>query len=137
MSNTPQLNAWSGLAFEKVCIEHIPQIKNALGIAGVHTEVNSWQCNPDPDNGIFGSQIDLLIVRKDQIINLCEMKYSDTEFLADKEYDKAQKRKLSDFLKKTETKYAVHPTLVTTYGLIKTSYSVNIQNIITSEELFK
>ena len=65
-----------GLAFERVCLEHVDQIKEKLGISGVLTEVNSWYCKADPDKGIFGSQIDLLIVRKDQVINLCEMKYS-------------------------------------------------------------
>ncbi|MGN0907966.1 MAG: ATP-binding protein [Bullifex sp.] len=78
--NTPAVNTWMGLAFERVCLEHIRQIKIKLGISGVHTEVNSWSCRRDPDKGIFGSRIDLLIVRKDQIINLCEMKYSGSEY---------------------------------------------------------
>ncbi len=56
-----------------MCMEHVDQIKFKLGISGVLTEVNSWYCKSDPDNGIFGSQIDMLIARKDQVINLCEM----------------------------------------------------------------
>ncbi|MGN0413971.1 MAG: ATP-binding protein [Agathobacter sp.] len=67
-SNTPVVRAWSGIAFERVCFEHIAQIKAALGIAGVYTEINSWQCSKDEEKGILGSQIDLLIVRKDQAI---------------------------------------------------------------------
>ena len=74
--NTPKLNAWSGVSFEKVCLEHIPQLKKALGISGVQTDINTWHCPADPERGIYGSQIDLLIVRKDQIINVCEMKYA-------------------------------------------------------------
>ncbi len=134
--NTPELHAWSGVAFEKVCLEHIPQIKAALGISGVSVEVNAWQCGPDPDHGIYGSQIDLLIVRRDQIINLCEMKYSESDFLPDAAYDRAQKRKLLDFQKKTQTKYALHPTLITTYGVESNTYSGDIQSVITADQLF-
>ena len=59
--NTPAVNTWMGLAFERVCMEHVNQIKMKLGISGVLTEVNSWYCKADPDKGIFGSQIDMLI----------------------------------------------------------------------------
>lgn len=135
-SNSPAVHAWSGVAFERVCLEHIPQIKVALGISGVYTEVNAWQCQPEKDLGIFGSQIDLLIVRKDQIINLCEMKYSETDYTVDASFDRNQKRKISDFLKKTGTKYAIHSTLITTYGVEENSYSGEIQAVITSDDLF-
>ena len=69
-----------------VCLEHIPQIKKALGISGVSTTVNAWKCNKDIEKGIKGSQIDLLIVRKDQTINVVEMKYSDSSFTVDQSF---------------------------------------------------
>ena len=59
-----------------MCLEHVSQIKEALGIAGVHAKVNAWQCEADKKKGLHGSQIDLLIVRDDQITNVCETKYS-------------------------------------------------------------
>lgn len=135
-ANSPEVRAWGGVAFERVCLEHIPQIKKALGITGVYTEVNSWQCDKDDENGIQGSQIDLLIVRRDQIINVCEMKYSEGEYTVDAKFDRDQKRKISDFIKKTETKYAIHSTLITTYGVSDSAYTGEIQSIITAEELF-
>ena len=134
--NSPEVRAWSGVAFERVCLEHIPQIKRALGISGVYTEVNAWQCSKDDEKGIQGSQIDLLIVRKDQVINVCEMKYSETDYVVDAKFDRDQKRKISDLIKKTETKYAIHSTLITTYGVSEGSYSGEIQSIITAEDLF-
>lgn len=88
------------------------------------------------EEGIYGSQIDLLIVRKDQIINLCEMKYSETDFIVNAAFDRKQRRKISDFQKKTKTKYAIHSTLVTTYDVEKTAYTGNLQSIITAEDLF-
>lgn len=135
-SNSPSVRAWSGIAFEMVCLEHIPQIKKALGISGVYTEVNSWQCVKDDEKGLRGSQIDLLIVRKDQVINVCEMKYSESEYVVDAKYDLGQRRKISDFIKATNTKYAIHSTLITTYGVEENAYANDIQSIITSDELF-
>jgi hypothetical protein len=134
--NTPAVNTWMGLAFERVCMEHINQIKMKLGISGVLTEVNSWYCKADPDKGIFGSQIDLLITRKDQVINLCEIKYSGSEYIITEKVDKSIRNKTSDFILSTGTRYAVHPTLITTYGLVENSYSDNIQSVITLEDLF-
>ncbi|MCR5025531.1 MAG: ATP-binding protein [Lachnospiraceae bacterium] len=136
VSNSGEVNAWSGVAFERVCLEHIIQIKKALGISGVQTDVNSWRCDVDPEKGLQGSQIDLLIARKDQIINVCEMKYSESDYSPDLTFDKAMRRKISDLKKATKTKYAVHSTLITTYEVIETSYTGNIQSIITSEDLF-
>jgi hypothetical protein len=134
--NTPAVNTWMGLAFERVCMEHINQIKMKLGISGVLTEVNSWYCKADPDKGIFGSQIDLLITRKDQVINLCEIKYSGSEYIITEKVDKSIRNKTSDFILSTGTRYAIHPTLITTYGLVENSYSDNIQSVITLEDLF-
>lgn len=135
--NSPSVRAWTGLAFERVCLQHISQIKHALGISGVCTEINAWSCKEDLDNGIFGSQIDLLIVRKDQVINVCEMKYTENEYLVDKDFDKAMRRKVSDFIKMTQTKYAIHTTLISANEVIDNSYSGNLQTIITSDDLFK
>ena len=131
------MKAWSGIAFEKVCLEHVNQIKFALGISGVQTAVNSWKCDADPDKGILGSQIDLLLVRKDQVINVCEMKYSETEFIPDQAFDKAMRRRMSDLQNATGTKHALHSTLITTYGIEETSYAGNIQSVITAEDLFR
>ena len=134
--NSPAVAAWSGIAFERVCLEHIAQMKAALGIAGVSTEVNAWKCAPDSENGIHGSQIDLLIVRRDQVINLCEMKYSDSDYVVDAAFDRNQRRKIGDFRKKTGTRYAIHSTLVTTYGVERNAYSDDIQAVITADDLF-
>lgn len=134
--NTPAVNAWMGLAFERVCMEHIGQIKRKLGISGVLTEVNSWYCKADADKGVFGSQIDLLITRKDQVINLCEIKYSGSEFTVTEKVDRSIRNKIHDLTLLTKTKYAIYPTLITTYGLVNNSYSGNIQSVVTAEDLF-
>ncbi len=134
--NTPLINSWLGLAFERVCLEHINQVKTKLGISGVKTDINSWSCKKDEKKGIYGSQIDLLIVRKDQVINLCEMKYSSSEYTINAKTDEDIRKKINDLRTLTNTKYAIFPTLITTYGLNQNEYALNIQDVITLKDLF-
>lgn len=127
----PAKRAWTGYAFEQVCKDHVQQIKNKLGIAGVLSERSSW----------FGkdsrsSQIDLVIDRRDRVINLCEMKYSETEFEIDKEYDKILRDRLDAFRKQTKTKKALHITFVTVYGLMQGKYRSIAQSEVVGDDLF-
>ena len=127
-------NAWSGYAFEQVCLAHIPQIMRALGIAGVRTSCSAWSSiNPDGDN----AQIDLVIERADSVINLCEMKYCNNEFSIDKKEDISLRNKRSVFERETRTRKAVHLTLITTYGLKHGGYSSVFQTQVCMDDLFR
>lgn len=135
--NTPAINTWLGLAFERVCLQHTAQIKQKLGIAGVLTETNAWYCKADPEKGLYGSQIDLLLVRKDQVINLCEMKYSQAEYLFSGQEERGIQRKMHDLATATGTKYAIHPTLITCFGVVENSYAGSLQAVVTMDDLFQ
>ena len=88
------------------------------------------------ETSIPGAQIDLLIDRKDDVINLCEMKYTDDVYKMDKaEYERLMNR-LSTFQKETHPKKAIHMTLVSANGLSKGNYASAFQNVITGEQLF-
>jgi hypothetical protein len=126
-------NAWSGYAFEQVCLAHIKQIKSKLGITGVLTKTASWR-SEDSEND--GAQIDLLIERNDNVINLCEMKYANDEYVIDQEYDKSLRNKRSAFRSETGTKKAIHITMITTYGVKRNKYSGNIKSEVTANDLF-
>ncbi len=126
--------AWSGLAFERLCMAHTQQIKAALGIAGVLSNVYSWR--KEADEMSDGAQIDLLIDRKDQVINLCEMKYSLSEYIIDAEYEQKLRNKKSAFINTTNTRKAVHLTMVTTFGIKANAHSGIVQNEITLDDLF-
>lgn len=126
--------AWSGLAFERLCMAHTQQIKAALGIAGVLSNVYSWRKEANETSD--GAQIDLLIDRKDQVINLCEMKYSLSEYIIDAEYEQKLRNKKSAFINATNTRKAVHLTMVTTFGIKTNAHSGIVQNEITLEDLF-
>ena len=130
--HSPGYNAWRGNAFEICCVNHIPQIKAALGISGVDTMEHAWKSREsDP-----GAQIDLLLDRKDGIINLCEIKYTDDMFEVNKaEYGKLMNR-LSAFQKETKTKKAIHMTLVSVNSLKNNRYASVFQNVITGDDLF-
>lgn len=129
----PKHRAWSGYAFEQVCLCHLEQVKKALGISGIETNASSWRSKTDEN----GAQIDLVIDRKDQVINLCEMKFSISQFAIDKKYDAVLRNKIGLFKNETKTKKAVFLTMVTTFGLQRNTYSNNVQNDLTMDILFE
>ena len=130
--NTPEINIWYGLAFERVCKAHIEKIKTALGIASVSTEYYSWRSNLIEK----GAQIDIIIDRADNTINLCEVKYSENLYSLDKEeYMKIQNR-ISVFKEATNTRSNIIPTLITTFGMKEGTYSDQIIAKIDMEDLF-
>lgn len=90
-------NSFVGLSFELVCLEHIKQIKYALGIFGVVSKECSWICLEDKGNGVAGHQIDLLIDRNDEIINMCEMKYSLYPYSLSNKDEENYRLRIADF----------------------------------------
>jgi len=128
--------AWSGIAFERVCLQHIRQIKEALGISGVLSNVYSWRTEADEEKGIDKTQIDLLIDRNDGVINLCEMKFSAQEYVVSEDEEMKLRRRRGNFIEATQTKKAVHITLVTPYGLRQNAHSGIAQNIIKINNIF-
>ncbi len=129
---SPGYYSWRGNAFEKVCLNHVPQMKAALGIAGVGTEEYAWRSRRQAS----GAQIDLLIDRRDGIINLCEMKWTDQAFeMTDQETQKLMHR-LTAFREETNANKAIHLTLVSANGMRTNAYSGVFQSVITGEDLF-
>jgi uncharacterized protein len=132
--DSPEVRAWSGYAFEQVCFSHLDEIKKALGIAGVQTNSSAWIGN----NGTNKAQIDLVIDRRDQVINLCEAKFSINTFTIDKKYADELRTKIGVFKDATQTQKAVFLTLITTLGLTQNDYAQSIvQNSLTLDDLFQ
>ena len=124
--------AWSGYAFEQVCLSHVAQIKKALGISGVHTDVSSWISRGDGR----GAQIDLVIDRADRVINLCEIKFTKGPFEIDRACDFDLRNKVEVFRNETKTRKALHLTMITTYGVKPGKYAGLIQSVVNMDELF-
>ena len=128
------MKSWRGVAFEEVCWQHITQILKALEIGGVKSTVSAWAVKGDDE--YVGAQIDLLIMRADNVVNLCEMKFASTPYTIDKdEADKLQNR--IESLKKTlSAKQTVHMTMVTTFGITYGKHSGIVQRQVQMDELF-
>ncbi|MBO6026127.1 MAG: AAA family ATPase [Bacteroidales bacterium] len=130
--NTPEVNTWMGLAYERICMAHIPQIKRALRIDGISTLNYSWRSKTSTP----AVQIDIIIERADRIVNVCEVKYSQDEYELDKnEYDKINRRR-NTFIKETGLRHASWLTMITTEGLAKGMYSEMIQSQVVMDDLF-
>lgn len=129
-----KISTWRGLSFENVCFNHVNEIKRALQIESIESEVYPFVYVED---GKIDSQIDLVIDRKDNIVNLCECKfYSDDYLLNKNDYLKLVRRSgsLSKLVKK---KQVVRNALITTFGLKYNEYSSLFNSVITLDDLFR
>lgn len=131
--DNPAHCTWTGLSFELLCLSHIQQIKNKLGISGISSRQCSWRGS---DTDANKAQIDLLIDRRDGIINLCEIKFSDHEYSITKSYETELLNKVNVFKASTATKKSIHLVMITTFGIQKNSHSAIIQNEVTLDDLF-
>ena len=133
MQGKQSYKIWSGFSFETICIKHVEQIKEGLKIAGINTTHGSWIEKNSENSG----QIDLLIDRDDNVINLCEMKFYNTQYAIDKRYANEIAKKVNSFSASTKTKKSIFVTFITTYGLVPNQYSSQyVQNELTMEDLF-
>lgn len=124
---------WGGYAFENTCLLHIDSIKKALGISGIYSEIASWRCQNKEEN----AQIDLLIDRKDGVISVCEMKFSNDEFEVTKDYAEKLKKKMRVFKRESKTRKTLYFTLITSHGAAKNSHYLGlVQNELTLDDLF-
>lgn len=140
LSGKGQVTSWSGYAFEQVCLHHVPQTKAALGINGIICNVHSWSCKPftDEDGTTWkGGQIDLLIDRADEVINICEIKYASDQYALTADYEERLRERATLFRKVTKTKKAIHHTFITTYGVVRNIHSGIVQSEVTMDDLFK
>lgn len=128
------VNSWRGFAFEEVCFRHIEQIKKALGISGVSSTQSAWSMKGGNESD--GTQIDMLIDRKDNIVNMCEMKFYNEEFSVSKSYHATLVHRQNMLSSVLPRRKAIHNTLITTYGLSYNEYSGDFQQVITMDDLF-
>lgn len=131
--DNPEVRAWSGYAFEQICRAHLVQIKRALGIGSVQIQSSVWQGS----DGQHSAQVDLVIDRRDQTINLCEMKFSVNPFVIDKDYAERLRQKIGVFKVATATRKSIFLTFITTFGLAQNEYAGSlVQNSLTMDALF-
>lgn len=136
-ANTPAALTWAGFAFENICLKHIYQIKRALGIEKIACRSGRWYFFPKKGSSELGAQIDVLFDREDGIITLCEIKYSNTPFLIDKDYGKKLLKKIEVFETHIKSGKQVFLAMITLDPLKPNLWSEElIQNTVTLKDLF-
>lgn len=127
--NTPKYYTWAGYAFELVCLLNADAIKKSLGISGISSEVYSWR-NQE-------AQIDLIIDRRDHVINLCEIKFSIGKYKMTKNYAAQIQKKVNSFITSgAGNNKAIFPTIITTYGLENTIHNGIFMNSLELKDIF-
>jgi len=115
------------------CLSHIEEIKKAIGVSAVLTDISSW-ISRGTDKG---AQIDLVIDRADRVVNLCEIKFAKGPFEIDRSYDLSLRDKIEIFRIETKTRKALHLTMITTYGVKPGKYSGLVQSEVILDELLQ
>ena len=129
------LKSWHGVAFEQLCWQHIVQIKRALEIGGVKTSLSAWCLKGNDEHR--GVQIDMLIFRNDNVVNLCEMKFAGSPYEIDKDENKRLRERI-DALKATlSPKKTIHLTMLTTYGVPPGKHTRILQSQVKLDYLFE
>lgn len=132
-TNTPEQNTWFGLAFERVCSEHVPQILKAIGVDRIKAEYYSWRSEDSTPK----CQIDLIIDRADGIITLCEMKYSAYDYLLSSAEASKISSRIASFSEETGTRKGIQVALITTYGLKAGKNNAIIQDTVVMDDLYR
>ena len=130
--DNPAKSGWAGQTFEQVCKDHISQIKKAIGISALLTDISSWQGSSESGK----AQIDLIIDRRDRTINICEIKFSTNEFSIDKDYEDKLKKKIQVFREATKSRKALQLIVITTYGVMQNVHSGIVQSQVKMDDLF-
>ena len=133
-SNSSKVIAWRGLAFEEICFTHQSQIAKALGIAGASSEFSKWVLYGNEQTK--GTQIDMLINRADNIVNLCEMKYSNSLFTIDKNYNLLLRERMQTLMDHLPKRKMPHLTFITSFGVKQNEHSSIVQSQVTLDDLF-
>ena len=137
LSQTASWKAWSGYAFEAICFKHVSQIKKALQIPD-GSEVSSWRYSPKRNEKRDGAQIDLVFERPDNVVNLCETNFFNTQFRLDKKHVNHFMKQEDIYCEVTKTKKQIFHSLISSGGVKNPIYGSGvIQSTVTLDDLFQ
>lgn len=136
LSQSQKFKSWSGYAFENLCLAHLPHIKKALGISGIFTSSSTFYKKQTTDLG--GTQIDLVLDRKDHVINLFEIKFYEEEFIPTKKFADNLREKKTIFKISTKTKKQISWVMLCAFGIKPNQHSVGlVDHVLTMDDLFE
>ena len=135
IAQNPVYKIWSGYAFENLCFKHTFQIKKALGIHGIITNEYSYVLKGNADQQ--GLQIDMIIDRADNCVNILEVKFYNTEYEVSETYGRQLLHKATIFQERTRLKKNVFITMLTVFGVKKNEhYLTAVTNQLLIDDLF-
>ena len=135
ISQSTSYKSWAGYAFENICMRHKASLAKALGISGMYYTTPSFYQKADSKTS--GFQVDMLIDRADNVINICEMKFYNAQYEFTKKEMEAANERVEKFRKITNTKKQLLYTLVTNKGLKPNQYSIGtVAKAIDASEFF-
>lgn len=132
-SKSPSWKSWAGYAFESLCFKHLEPIRQALGIHS-SAAIGNWKYSPEKGSDEDGAQIDLLFDRHDDVITLCEMKYTAAPYKLTKSEAQTLLKKIEVFKKQTRTTKQVTIALVTAQEIHGTVY---VQDVLSGSVTLK
>ncbi len=141
-ATTAAYASWAGYAFETLCLGHMQEILEALGLASIGCHASTWRLAAKKTQRgsreeAKGAQIDLLLDRDDDTITICELKYSKNVFAIDRKYARELSEKLHVFESATKTKKTVQLVMICSAGLRNNQYSEDlVANSISLDALF-
>jgi hypothetical protein len=135
LSQTPAYKSWSGYAYKSICIKHIEQIKQVLGISGIYSSVSSFYQKGDEENE--GVQIDMILDRNDHTINLFEIKFYNKPYILDQESAHKLRQKQWQFQAISKTNKQINWVIISTFGLQTNQHSLGlVSNSLMIDDLF-
>jgi len=133
LSQTQTYKSWCGYAFETVCLQHVLQIKKALGINGIYTQPSTFYQRGSNESD--GAQIDLLLDRNDGMINLIETKFYDGPYKVDRIAAERLSRQKRIFRKATGVRKQLSLAVLAADGTTATSHSLGVVDHYLSGDL--
>lgn len=122
--SSPVYKTWSGIAFEWLCHVHTQEILKALGINGIQTTTS--YLNIKDDTGKMTAQIDMLIDRADNALNLCEIKFSQDVYVLTKAEADNIRKKITRLQEQLKRRKSIFPTMITTFGCEKNMHYLGL-----------
>ena len=78
----------------------------------------------------------MIIYRKDNVVNMCEMKFYSDEFTVDKDYYRIIQKRNTILREYIPKKASIQNTLITTYGINRNEYSSLFNTVVVLDDLF-
>lgn len=136
INRTGKFYSWAGETFELLCVAHLNQLQDALHIYSVDN-CFCWS-GKTQDGG--GAQIDMVLVSEASRTDyLCEMKFSESVFSINADYNQNIRKKIVAFSESPQhdMTHSIQVAMVASFGIAKGEYTDVVNHVVSLDSLFK